>query len=95
MHSLLITKFPYWKWNIGGIENFCVGKSKSASYIYFNHRYPTRTTWVYSDWKWRWEFNNNQSNTEEIQKQNLNIKKEVIDQEGRSFIFNSLIDNIL
>ena len=37
------------------------------------------------------EFGNVQSNTEEIQKQNTDMKKEVIDPEGRSFIFNLLM----
>ena len=41
------------------------------------------------------EFDNTQSSTEEIQKQNTDIKKEVVAQEGRSFIFNPLTDNML
>ena len=41
------------------------------------------------------EFDNIQSNTEEIQKQSIDIKKEVINQEGRSFISNPVIDNML
>ena len=40
------------------------------------------------------EFANIQSNTVEIQKEETGIKKEVIDQ-GRSVIFNPLIDNML
>ena len=41
------------------------------------------------------EFDNIQSNTEGIQKQNIDIKKEVINQERRSSVFSLLIDTML
>ena len=109
MHNLLITKFSYWKWNIGDIEHdwtcplgeYVALRFLCRQELSLHHtsiltidiqQEPHEYILTESDDN---EFDNIQCNIEEIQKQNIDIKKEVIDQEGRFFIFNPLIDNML